>query len=223
MVSKDTITVLTCCEHQTRATKKFTVDPSGGVVKEDYNSGRLFSYEERTVSGLSDMHDLITQLGSEPLKFVIRGKPLTGMPEIVRRRSNGEGKAFESQLRHWVMLDTDKAPYPESLDIQADPDSVVRFLKGLLPENLQRAQCVYQFSSSQSVPRNINEPPAKVASAHLWFWCERPVSDQEWKNYLKSQDTKVDLSVFSAVQPHYTANPVFEGMNDPLPRRIGIC
>ncbi|MCD8525987.1 MAG: hypothetical protein LRY62_02150 [Alphaproteobacteria bacterium] len=66
-------------------------------------------------------------------------------------------------------------------------------------------------------------PPPGTISAHLWFWCDRPVSDVEWKAFFKAHGSKVDLAVYSAVQPHYTAQPIFVGMADPVPERIGLC
>jgi hypothetical protein len=64
---------------------------------------------------------------------------------------------------------------------------------------------------------------------HLWGWWERPVGDGELKAIFeqiraagvakhKLNDNWLDLSVCGAVQPHYAADPVFEGgMADPFP------
>jgi hypothetical protein len=56
--------------------------------------------------------------------------------------------------------------------------------------------------------------------ARLWYWLDRPVSDAEAARWLA--DAPVDRSLFRAVQPIYTAVPVFRGCGDPLPRRLWL-
>ena len=55
----------------------------------------------------------------------------------------------------------------------------------------------------------------------LWFWLDTALSDDEAKVWLR--DAPVDLAVFNAVQPIYTAAPIFsDGRADPVPVRSGI-
>lgn len=51
----------------------------------------------------------------------------------------------------------------------------------------------------------------------------KPVSSEEWKSLFKYRwHHKIDMAVFDAVQVHYTASPIFKGMDDPLKNRIGM-
>ena len=56
---------------------------------------------------------------------------------------------------------------------------------------------------------------------HLWFWLDRPCSDDEMKAWLSS--CPVDLRLFNPIQVHLTANPCFlDGAIDPYPNRSGL-
>jgi putative DNA primase/helicase len=223
-MSTDTMTILTnFLPLEKIATKIWIAHEDGSIEKISYASATIFEWEERTVSSLDDMRQILDELQQETQKFIIRGKPKADIGQYVRRLSCGPYATFDSVPRHWLMLDTDKVEYGEGLDVVENPAEVIQFIKNGLPEPLRNSRCIYQFSSSQNVPEKIGDAPKRTVSAHLWFWCDRPVSDEEWKRYFKAHDSKVDLAVFKAVQPHYTANPIFKGMADPLPERIGLC
>ena len=56
---------------------------------------------------------------------------------------------------------------------------------------------------------------------HLWYWLDRPCSDEEMKVWLSG--TAADLRMFSPTQIHLTANPRFmEGAVDPVAKRSGV-
>ncbi|MDB4209510.1 hypothetical protein N9793_00865 [bacterium] len=56
---------------------------------------------------------------------------------------------------------------------------------------------------------------------HLWFWLDRPCSDDEMKASLSG--CPVDLRLFNPIQIHLTANPQFsDGAVDPYPNRSGL-
>ena len=56
---------------------------------------------------------------------------------------------------------------------------------------------------------------------HLWFWLERPCSDDEMKAWLSG--CPIDLRLFNPIQIHLTANPRFvDGAVDPYPKRSGL-
>ena len=64
-------------------------------------------------------------------------------------------------------------------------------------------------------------------SLHLWFFLNRPYSNAELKKYAKHVNEMtgyklIDTALFTPVQPHYTAAPIFEGIRDPLPTRSGL-
>jgi hypothetical protein len=82
-----------------------------------------------------------------------------------------------------------------------------------LPAEFQAVDCWYHFSSSMGIKAGIR--------VHLWFWLDRPCSDDEMKAWLSG--CPVDLRLFNPIQIHLTANPRFiEGAVDPYPNRSGL-
>ena len=55
----------------------------------------------------------------------------------------------------------------------------------------------------------------------MWYWLDRPYSNTELKRWGKQVNARagyklIDPAVFNAVQPNYTARPLFIGRPDPL-------
>lgn len=217
---QSSITILTCSESGKKATKIFAVAPDGSVKKRSYKAGWLFYHEEKAVSNLQDLANVLERLLDEPSRYVIRGQIKPDMPKVVRRKVNEPGAAFDPVARPYLMLDIDKAPCPDFFDARNRPEEIVRFIQDKLPEPFRDVSCYYKFSSSQDV--YPAEKGKKTISIHLWYYCDRAVSDEEWKRYFQSMSSPVDKMLFSAVQPHYTARPIFDNMLDPLPQRSGI-
>ena len=62
-------------------------------------------------------------------------------------------------------------------------------------------------------------------SAHLYYWLDTPIANDVLRQWARGCDRRlVDPAVFNAVQPHYTAAPLFgEGCVDPFPNsRSGL-
>ncbi len=218
----DTLTVLGCREPDKKAAKEFFREDDGSVTKKSFGAGTFFTHEEKPVSNLDDLSNVLTELMKEPQKFVIRGKPKPDAKNVVKRRIHDPGAAFDPMPRYYLALDIDKEKCPEHLDPVKDPDAVARWVRELLPAPFRAASFFYKFSASQSVPKKAGEKPESVISLHMWFWCDRAISEGEWKRYFRANPAPVDLALFSPVQIHYTANPVFHDMDDPLPQRSGI-
>jgi hypothetical protein len=108
-----------------------------------------------------------------------------------------------------VAFDIDKLPTspPEALD-EVYLAGLAEQAREMLPEPFASTACVYKLSSSAGLDG------WQTASMHLWFWLDRPVFDLSWRAW--AEGVKVDSSLFKSVQPHYTADPVFEGGTDPL-------
>ena len=120
-------------------------------------------------------------------------------------------------------VDIDKVPRPAAIDPQSDPEGAVEYLLGLLPPELQDATCWWQFTASQSLFGNED-----TLSARLWFWNETPLSGDELKRWGLAANVRaglklIDTSLYSALQAHYVAAPVFsDNIADPLSRRFGL-
>src|SRR5205085_965812 len=56
---------------------------------------------------------------------------------------------------------------------------------------------------------------------HLWFQLSRPITSGQARVWLR--DSPVDRTIYTPVQAHYTADPVFiDGVRDPVRRRRGL-
>lgn len=219
---ENSITLLTCYGKGKRAAKKIIKNDNGLVNKIGFNAGMFYEHEEKAVSNIYDIAKIIDGISSESRKAIIRGKIRNGMSDVVQRKLHNPDAAFDPIARPYVMLDIDKLKCPDHYDASKNPKQVAKWAIATLPKVFQNVTCYYKFSSSQNVPDKEGNTQKGVVSIHLWFWCDRPVLDEEWKRYLKAVSAPVDTSLFNAVQLHFTANPIFENMDDPLPKRSGI-
>jgi hypothetical protein len=222
--SAGSVTILRCLDHATRATKTWR-QLAGAQLPEktDFNAGTWFRAERRHPVGLVELSSLLTLLERDPRAFVIRGEPAPDIDlnQPVRRKKRPD-RAGRSWFRdvpgglRWVLLDFDKLTTPAGIDVIADPEGAILYLVSLLPAWLQDVSFHWQLSSSAGIGHNPG------LSAHLWFWFNRAVTDMELSRWAERNNVPVDSALFRTVQPHYTASPLFIGMNDPLPRRSGF-
>jgi hypothetical protein len=194
---------------------------------------KFFSSREEPVSSFEDLTKIVQKLQDDQFSIVIRGCVKDGIDRTnhVRQkiRSMQQG-TIEDVDQNWVCLDIDKKPLFvmgfEFEDVLNRPDEVVEAFKKDLPPCFSEAQCLYKFSSSAGVK------DTSLISFHLWFWLDKPTSNTELKQYfdlynnhmntLYGVEKWVDPVLFDSIQPHYTANPVLIGLEDPLPKRCGI-
>lgn len=219
---KDSLTILTCQGQNKKATKEFSVKADGIIEKRSFSAGMFFTHEEKQVSCLEDLSEILEHLLDKPEQFVVRGSPQESAGKIVQRKIHDPNAAFNSASRRYVMLDIDKKQCPAYFNAAKNPIEIVKWVLEMLPAPFRKANCYYKFSSSQNVSKRVGTTASQEISMHLWFWCNRKVSDEEWKQFFKVNPSPVDNALFSPVQIHYTARPTFHGMDDPLPERSGI-
>jgi predicted P-loop ATPase len=191
-----------------RAAKRWSGAPP---TCEPYDCGALFDVHEHPVADLAALAALLGSLRSEPRVLAVRGTLLPGhRSTAVRRRSRGDNAPFEDRPHHWLLLDLDSWEDPDFL---TDPaESAARARERLHPA-LRTAACIWHASGSAGFKTG--------ARLHLWFWLDRPLGSLELKRWVQTWGVRVDNSLFSPVQPHYTADPVLVGLADPLPLRFG--
>lgn len=211
------------------ATKRIRLNhKTGKLVKTDYGRESHFAVKEVDLSGFGHLCKCLDVLTQRRTAFVVRGEPLPGIDRQKTRRlfhpdpETGECATFAEAPRHWFAVDIDKVRKPAAIDPIADPEGAIEHLIGLLPPELHDAWCWWQFTCSQSLPGC-----GDTLSARLWFWLYEPQDDAaltRWARFAnKALGSKlIDDSIYRPVQPHYTADPIFEGMPDPLPRRHGV-
>lgn len=181
-----------------------------------YDKG--FGFTSRTVdfSSIERMAPTLLALASDPHSCVIRGAPHAEMdptqPHWRRTKDRGdeERHSYEDVARTWVLLDIDGRQW--TADPRQGAYAVGVEARANLPEPWRSAACVARLSSSAGM-----KPTTGV---HLWCAVSQPVTGAVLRPYLVSLRERcgVDPALAGAVQPHYTADPIFDGITDPIPR-----
>lgn len=218
MGTSDSITILRSASGHL-ATKQF-VRTEGRTSTIDYARGPLWRVATVSVDGIRTLGAELERLQDEQHCFVIRGQPKPGinLSKPVRRKVVGENATFDDVPRQWLHLDIDSVSAPH-LDVITDPSGAAHYVLDVIKQHapeLDGVTCWASFSSSAGVR---NETSAKL---HVWFWLDREYSTAELKRWsahvnARAEFKLIDPAVFGAVQPNYTARPVFTGMPDPLP------
>ncbi|MDC1090405.1 hypothetical protein OAQ01_03165 [Emcibacteraceae bacterium] len=220
--SKCSITILKSC-NDVPACKRFTLE-EGILKKLPEQMEKYFDVEEMGLNSFEDLSNILAELEAEPNSLVIRGKLIAGRDTTNIRRTGSAAlvdhpeKNFNPQSRRWCMLDIDDLELPEDYsDIDKHPEEILVHTISKLPEEFRSAACRYQFSANMGVKTGM-------IKVHLWYWLDRAVSDLEMKAWTNTNsEVPIDQALFSPVQVHYTAPPIFEnGADDPLKNRSGI-
>lgn len=223
--STDHITVLmTSSEHS--ASKRF-VKKRGVITKMDFNAGRWFGLLSPVeVHSIESLHEALTAIEAFPNMLVIRGDPIDSNhvgDRVLRRGDGSEDSCFQTppQGRRWILIDFDKISMPKGLRLKKNPVAVCDYLTGLLPTEFHDVSYHWQLSSSAGVFNTT------TVSMHIWFWLSHPIPDTVLKVWAKHVNDAagyklVDPALFQHVQAHYTAAPIFEGMENPFPVRSGM-
>jgi hypothetical protein len=237
----DTLTVLTTADGAL-ATKRISRAQGGEGHVLPYGKAKWFSVDRIEVDGIVSLGRALRSLEPAPYSFAIRGEPLASTDlERTRRllyeQVDEDGvvwpATFEARARQWLAVDFDDLPAPvwdedklarrraagggadpAPIDPARDSEIVCRAALSTLPEEVHDASAWWQMTSSAGLK-------ADSIRLRLWFWLDRPVSDAEVKRWLKN--APVDHSLYSPVQAHYTAAPIFDPPElDPVPVRSGF-
>ena len=173
----------------------------------DYGRAYMVQGRQHVISDLVDLYDLLEALEPDPYRCIIRGKPISSGAWVRRTYREESEPGFLSQELDWLCLDIDGAQLPDEADMHMPWMWVGRYL----PAPLQRAGCILQWSSSAGIKEGLR--------AHFWCLLDRHVCDKSLKAWVKSLGG-FDTGLYSPVQPHYTARPIFDGVKDPLRCRL---
>jgi hypothetical protein len=201
----DDMTVL--CSFGRILTKRVRVN--GSLVP--YDRAKHFRVGALAVGSFADLAATLDQLSSIPYCAVIRGDP---RPQVDPWRTLRRKENFDPTPRRWLAVDIDGVDEPAGLCFAAEPEDAVEYVRDqLLPVSFEGTSCWWQATSSAGIKPGIR--------LRLWFWCGRPVSDEEARRWLA--EAPVDLSLYRPVTLHYVAAPIIEtGARDPMARRQGV-
>jgi hypothetical protein len=181
MQMTEVITLLTSATGRSLV-KSFTDE---GLSPQPFSTGKLFNVSEEPVSDLKSLSALLHRLESGPTNTVIRGLLIKAQTNPVPRNK----ETFTATPRQWCMIDIDSLTWGGDLSEQ---QAMLSYAIQQLPAEFQTVDCWYHFSSSMGIKSGIN--------VHLWFWLERPCSDNEMKAWLSG--CPVHSSVVTMSQKH---------------------
>ncbi len=206
----DTVTVL----HARRRRLAKLLHPDGRA--DGYDRTRILDAYTVPVADLTDLLALLRRLMARSECCVIRGELLAGdraagIRRLLHRDKNtGELPTLRDVPRQWLALDMEGVMLPAGVPA-ADLSGCACIALATLPPAFHAVACIVQASANHGLRPDLR--------LRLWLWLNRPTWGRELKRWLR--DTPADPSVFSAVQPIYTAAPVLAlGMADPLPARL---
>ena len=93
------------------------------------------------------------------------------------------------------------------------PKLGIEYLVSLLPSYFHGVSYHYHLSSGAGLDGG------KTIRAHILYWLDKPVHDdvlRAWAKGINCHGPLIDTQLFGAVQPHYTADPIFDGVPDPF-------
>jgi hypothetical protein len=206
----DFLTILECVEGK-RCAKLYR---SAAEKPEPYDAGFLFTPHRVDVSSLAELAEQLEVLRASPRCMLIRDQlradaQPNALGLVARRRVDrpGDPAPFEHAPHHWAMFDADATAAPFD---PADPQGSVERWRAQLPKALATARGVFQFSASQHLSETVR--------GHLFVWLGELLGNVPLARW--SIRNGLDPAVFHAVQPLYTADPVFaDGAADPLAPR----
>lgn len=179
-------------------------------------------FDECAINDVDDLHATLNALRSERNTCVIRGQLIEGTEQPCRRLLKARTEegvhypaTFEDAARAWLMVDFDSVAEPDGVDFAAQPARCASYLRAQLPSPFHTARCVWHASGSAGFKPGVR--------LHLWFLLDRALTGDECKAWLSHSILPVDRTVYGAVQPHYTADPLLVGeLVDPMSERMGV-
>jgi hypothetical protein len=185
---------------------------------------RFWAHTEQ-VNNIRDLSKLLTHLEqNEPNACIVRGGLVEGVDlssSIFRRLRRPEDEDLNSSplvdvAQPWIMVDIDKLPLPEGIDLIGNTEQAIAFAIAQLPIELHRCSCHWQLSNSAGTA------DTNSISIHLYFWLSQPIANDILKSrWARPHNNKagaklIDEALFNAAQIHYVARPVFVDREDPF-------
>ncbi len=166
---------------------------------------------EYPVASFGELAATLGRLVSRPEWFLVRGRIREGVNrESMLRRHREADATLAPAAHHWALFDLDHIRDEVPADIFAkDPGLFAADVRSMLPAVLQDAAMFWMATGSAGIKAGVR--------LRIGFWFARPVSDSELRTWVGTWGCKVDTALFTPSQPHYTAAPVFDGVQDPVP------
>lgn len=207
------------------AVKTFTKRKTDDRVHvEGYGSAKRFRAREIETD---DDGMWLRRLLKKKHSFVVLGEPIDWPEGELRRRlseDDGEDRATLRDVpREWMPVDLDHLNFEPMAEMN---DGETLACEALQMLGLRGSRCLWHLTSSHGVQNRYR--------IRLWLSLKNPVTCAamkrfamtRWKDLTVDEDGKtracVDTSILRPAQPIYTGTPVFDGLEDPVDRRVGL-
>ncbi|WP_170339664.1 hypothetical protein [Ruegeria arenilitoris] len=192
-------------------TKRF--HPSG---VERSRRAKFFRPDEVEIQGSDDLAKLIQSLATEPCKVIVMGAVRAAFRDqtSIRRLAHPKedcAATLEDSGSILLHFDVDDLVKPDHLG-WADPAVLAKWAWDQICQRLptlNEVSVVWQASSSAAILGKEH-----LAKFHFWCLADRPLHAFERRHLFQLVGS--DTSLAAIAQPNYTANPIFDGFEDPL-------
>jgi len=203
-------------------TKKYRADAAGKIKKGKVSLPTFFDVESVPCPDIGALYAQLIEMKDDPHVMHVRGQ-LNDVLDSSKVRRNKT--SFRDVPRDYICLDFDNVKCPDHIDPLTESKEAGDYLVSRLPEEFQDVSYILQWSSSFGVEALMGQGRAfKTLKAHVWFFLDRPVANMDlkrWGKHINGQQAGlIDISLFNPVQPHFTAAPAFNGLSDPIGKRI---
>ncbi|MBR0671728.1 AAA family ATPase [Neoroseomonas soli] len=184
----------------------------------DYDAGRIFTYRTVQVPDMDALWSLLQQQLHERHEFLLPyARPLVEKGRRLKaRQADGAEPTLKQKPSRILALDIDKVALPEGWSFSAEPERAARWIAAeYLPSPLNETDVIVQATSSAGLPGKDG-----LARVRVFCMLDRPLADYQLKAWAESACVQCDASIWTATQPIYTSNPVFDGVPDPLNERL---
>ena len=210
------------------ATKQYK-RKNGVITKQEIRTASFYRFIPVEFDSLADgntsLATILTDLATHESEFIVRGRGSGDPGEDPRRPKVRQWVSDTPTLfscpRRWIALDLDGVAVPEPLgrpERVADAGAWIR--DNVLPPEFIGRQMIATATSSTGL-----QGPA-VARLRLWGLLDKPALDEALKAWATAFRATVcdalDPIIFQPGQPIFTARPLFEGMDDPVPRECWV-
>lgn len=181
---------------------------SGELMTRPYDKLREGVFRTVEIESIDKLFQVINMLGSRSGTCVVNALPLFATDNTLRRRLMNPDEFSEATTKpyshSWVCID-----YDQGVPDDVNPSEVAEYIvANFLPEDFKDVSYVSQFSSSAGVKT--------WGKMHFWFMMDTPLNSDEANDFIEPKRHKLDEATLRNNQILYTANPTFDGLEDPV-------
>ncbi len=196
-----------------------TIGADGSTLS-GHDRGWSFDFTRHEVETVEDLADFLVRISGDPYAGVALGTPLVARGRRISKPKDGgrTPPSLATDLSRVFPIDIDRVPLPPGLRATAETlEEVARYIRSQLPEPFRTVACVVNATASYGAK-------AGEVSLRLWFILDRKPGSVAEARRLATEGgaVAVDLTMYDAARPIYTAAPIVEGGPDPIPTRWAL-